>query len=113
MNVLQLNKWIVLLLFTIPCILFSEITSFISISYSIFFVFYYLFLTRLTSTNKNEGFLVRNKIECLLLLIAFSVAPICYALNKEFKFSYITRTVFSFSYFGVSIDISLGFGRFI
>ncbi len=113
MNVFKVNKWIIFFFFTAPCLFFSQIPCLVSLFYFIFFIFYFLTLKTITTSFENRNTMIRNKIECLILLAICSISASFFIFNRDLNLNEISRVLFSLTYFGMAVDISLGFRKLI
>ena len=107
MHIFRINIWWMLLVFTLPALLFSQNPYIISILYFIFFALYFFQLSKINKSKK--GILLRNKLECILLLIIFRVYPLSILFDKQISLSESLKTIFSILYFLIFIDLSFGF----
>ena len=105
MHIFRINIWWMLLVFTLPALLFSQNPYIISILYFIFFALYFFQLSTINKSKK--GILLRNKVECILLLIIFSVYPLSILFDKQISLSESLKTIFSILYFLIFIDFIL------
>lgn len=105
MNIFKINPWIFLMFFTLPCLFFFEEPLIVSI---LFFLFFLLFLFFLSEEEYIEAGQValRNKIECIVLLLIYGSYPIFKLFGKEILFSENLKTIFSILYFFIFIDLA-------
>lgn len=110
MKILRINIWVILILFTLPALVFSQNPFVISLLY---FIFFTLYLFQLSDISENKsGLLLRNKVECILLLLIFSFYPLSIGFDKQIELSEGLKTVFSLLYFIIFFDLSVGFIKY-
>jgi hypothetical protein len=107
MSIFKINVWVLLFAFTLPCLFLSEEPIVISIYFFLFFLFYLSFLAKNEFRNgistKN---LMRNKVECFLLLVIYLSYPVSFLFGKEIIFNQNVKTIFSIVYFAIFIDLA-------
>lgn len=114
MSIFKTNVWILLFSFTLPCLFFSEEPVVVSIYFFLFFLIYFSFLAK----NKiQKGIsvptLLRNKIECIFLLIIYSSYPISLLIGQEIIFNENLKTIFSIVYFTIIIDLAVNLSKLL
>jgi heme/copper-type cytochrome/quinol oxidase subunit 4 len=112
MNIFKIKLWILLIFFTIPCLIFSEEPIVVSIFFFLFYLLYLPFLSNIESKDKRHV-LVRNKIECFILLVIYSSYPISVLIGKEIRLSENFKIIFSFIYFAILIDLAINLSTFL
>ncbi len=106
MNIFKINPWLLLFLFTLPCLFFSEQPAVPSALYFLFFLAYTSFL--LKRDNEETGYVrLRNKIECVLLLILYAIGTIWIYIGKNVTLSAGFKSIFSIAYFVIFIDLAI------
>jgi hypothetical protein len=111
MNVFRINSWVIFVFFTLPALFFSENPYVISVLFFCFFLLYFFLLNTIEAANEDRGTLLRNRLECFALLGIYIIYPVAIIMSKQVYLDDTTRTIFSLIYFGIFIDLSLGFTR--
>ena len=105
MNVFKISPWIFLIFFTLPCLFFSEEPLIVSILFFIFFILFILFISGEEYIKAGQVAL-RNKVECIVLLLIYGNYPIFKLFGKEIIFNENLKTIFSVFYFSIFIDLA-------
>ena len=115
MSIFKINVWILLLSFTLPCLFFSEEPIVVSIYFFLFFLIYLLSFLAKNEIQKGISVptLLRNKIECIVLLIIYSSYPLSFLFGKEIVFNQNLKTIFSIVYFAIIIDLAFNLSKLL
>lgn len=111
MNIFKIKPWVWLFLFTLPSLFFSENPYILSGLLFAFFLLYFFLLRTITVVDDNKSILLRNRIECLILLAIYAFYPVSLIVNKGVYFNDWERMAFSLIYFGIFIDLSFGYTK--
>jgi hypothetical protein len=112
MNIFKINQWVLLIFFTLPSLFFSEEPVVVSILFFLFFLLYLSFL--LNEGNEKAGqVMLRNKIECVFLLLFYSGYFISVLIGREIQLNENLKAIFSIIYFLVFIDLALNLSKLL
>lgn len=112
MNIFEINQWILLVFFTLPSLFFSEEPAVLSILFFLFFLLYLFFL--LNKGNEKAGQVrLRNKIECIFLLLLYSSYFISVLIGREITLNGNSKAIFSIIYFLIYIDLAVNLSKLL
>ena len=112
MNIFKLSPWILLLFFTLPGLVFSEFPVVVSVIFFLFFLSYFFFLSN-QKIEKNRNEPLRNKIECVFLLIVYASYFISILIGREIQFGQTQKIIFRIVYLTIFIDLAINLSKLL